>query len=80
MTLFARGSSGGHKLTNRGDQPARVLVVSTMVEPDIVEYTDSGKLGLFAGAAPGAPEPEGERGMERFVRAEDAPYYDEEGG
>jgi uncharacterized cupin superfamily protein len=78
LTIFARGVSGGHTLANRSDRAARVLVVSTMVEPDIVEYTDSGKLGLFAGSAPGAPEPTGDEGIERFIRAEDVPYYDDE--
>lgn len=50
---FPRGPEGAHQIVNRSDRPARILVVSTMVEPDIVEYPDARKVGLFAGAAPG---------------------------
>lgn len=55
--LFRRGVE--HGFCNRSDELARYVVFSTMIEPDIVEYPDSGKFGLFAGAAPkmgaGAP-------------------------
>lgn len=29
------------------------MVISTMLEPEIVEYPESGKVGLMAGAPPG---------------------------
>ena len=51
--LFPRGQEGAHQVLNRSDRACRVVVVSTMVAPEIGEYPDSGKLGLFAGAAPG---------------------------
>ena len=31
----------------------RYLAISTMREPDVMEYPDSGKITVFAGAAPG---------------------------
>lgn len=50
---FPRGPEGAHAIANRTDTPARILIVSTMTEPDITELPDTGKVGLFAGAAPG---------------------------
>ena len=32
-------------MSNRTDAPIRVLMLSTMIAPDIVEYLDSGKIG-----------------------------------
>jgi uncharacterized cupin superfamily protein len=74
--VFRRGPGGAHKLVNGSARPARVLVVSTMIEPEIGEYPDSGKVGLFTGAAPGAPVPE--RGREGFFRLDEVDYFDGE--
>ncbi len=46
--IFRRGSGGGHQVTNPGDEPARILMMSTMIEPDVAEYPDSGNIGVFA--------------------------------
>jgi uncharacterized cupin superfamily protein len=35
-----RGRVGAHRLENHSDEPARVLLVSTMVMPDVVEYPE----------------------------------------
>jgi uncharacterized cupin superfamily protein len=32
-------------VSNRTDSPIRVLMLSTLIAPDIVEYLDSGKVG-----------------------------------
>lgn len=42
-----------HEVTNSGTGELRYLAVSTMREPEVVEYPDSGKFAAFAGAAPG---------------------------
>jgi uncharacterized cupin superfamily protein len=76
--IFTRGPSDAHAVVNRSGRPARLLVVSTIIEPEISEYPDSEKLGLFAGLAPGGPA--GGTTIERFVRAEDVGYYDGEPG
>ena len=47
------GPRGAHRLDNHGDQPARVLIVSTMVAPEVNEYPDSGKVWART-YAPGA--------------------------
>lgn len=36
------GRRGAHRLDNRGSEPARILIVSTMVAPELNEYPDSG--------------------------------------
>jgi uncharacterized cupin superfamily protein len=38
------GRRGAHRLDNRSDEAVRVLVISTMLAPELNEYPDSGKL------------------------------------
>jgi uncharacterized cupin superfamily protein len=45
VVVFPRGKSGAHQVSNRTNEPIRVLVLSSMNAPDIVEYPDSGKVG-----------------------------------
>jgi uncharacterized cupin superfamily protein len=66
------GRRGAHRLDNREEEPARVLVVSTMLAPEINQYPDSGKLSA-RNYAPGA-EPGGE-GVEIVARPEDGVDY-----
>lgn len=40
------GRRGAHRLDNRGADPARVLVLSTLELPEVIEYPDSGKLAV----------------------------------
>lgn len=54
--IFPSGPTGAHQIANRSDRPARFLMVSTMIEPEILEYPDSKKVGLMAGAPPGRGE------------------------
>jgi uncharacterized cupin superfamily protein len=39
-----RGPAGAHRVENHSDGPIRVLIVSTMVEPDVVEHLDTDKI------------------------------------
>ena len=50
--IHRRGPAGFHQMINQSDEPARFLVISTMLEPDVVQWEDSDKLVVFAGAAP----------------------------
>jgi hypothetical protein len=54
-------------------------MLSTMVEPDVTVYPDSGKFGVYAGAPPGSS---GERTVSGYYRLEDEVDYweDEPGG
>jgi uncharacterized cupin superfamily protein len=42
---FRRGPEGAHQVINRTDETARILMLSTMIRPEVVEYPDSGKVG-----------------------------------
>jgi len=49
----AGGPETAHQLVNTGDKPLRYLAISTMIDPDICEYPDSGKVGAYAGDGKG---------------------------
>lgn len=61
------GEEGAHRVVNDAETVLRYLAVSTMREPDVTVYPDSGKIGVFGGAPPGGRE-------ERTVSG----YYDRE--
>ncbi len=62
--VFRRGPEGAHQVINNSADPARFVMFSTMVEPEIAEYPDNGNIGVFAGRAPGAGGP---AHLERFI-------------
>ncbi|SDL97880.1 Cupin domain-containing protein [Halogranum gelatinilyticum] len=66
------GETGGHRVINDGDDPLRYLAVSTMGDPDVTVYPDSGKVGVFAGSPPGG---DGERTVHGYFREDDAVSY-----
>lgn len=45
VAVFPRGTGGAHQVSNRTEEPIRVLMLSSMIQPDIVAYPDSGKVG-----------------------------------
>jgi uncharacterized cupin superfamily protein len=45
VICFLRGKEGAHQVTNRTGDPIRVLMLSTLIAPDVVEYLDTGKVG-----------------------------------
>lgn len=74
--LFARGPEGAHQVINTSDGDARIMMISTMEEPDITEYPDSEKVGLFSGTAPGGS---GEPRLKTFLdRTAEVGYFDAE--
>lgn len=72
---FRRGPDGAHQVRNSGPDNARLVVISTMIEPDVTQFPQTGKFGLFAGAAPGG---QAEDAIQRFVRVEDVDYLEGE--
>ena len=74
VVAFPAGTEGAHQLQNRSDEEARVIVVSTMIAPEVTLYADSGKL-MAATRAPGAP---GEGLMEAYRRDDAADYWEGE--
>ena len=69
VVAFPRGERGAHQITNRTDAPLRVLMLSTLISPDLVEYLDSGKIA--------AVDAKGQR-LFRAFRGADAEYWEAE--
>ena len=44
VVCFPRGKDGAHQIINRTDSPIRVLMLSSMVRGEIIEYLDTGKI------------------------------------
>ena len=63
VACFPRGGAGAHQVRNTTDSSIRVLMLSTLLMPEVVEYLDTGKVGtraangerIFLGR-PGPPE------------------------
>ena len=72
------GPEAAHEVINSSAAPLRYLCVSTMEEPDIGLYPDSGKFYVLAGAPPG-----GDRSRRTFAHvgrlADAVDYWDGEG-
>jgi uncharacterized cupin superfamily protein len=76
VVACSAGRTGAHRLDNRTNETARVLVVSTMIAPELNEYPDSGKLWARTCAPGGQPGP---HDVELIARpAEDVDYFDGE--
>lgn len=74
VVAFPVGEEGAHQLHNRGDEGVRVLVVSTMVAPEVNLYPDTGRL-MAATRAPGAA---GEGFQEAYRREQATEYWEGE--
>ena len=53
---FPVGEEYARRVINDSEATLRYLCFSTMREPDVSVYPDSGKMGVFAGTAPGKHE------------------------
>jgi uncharacterized cupin superfamily protein len=69
LVCFPEGPTGAHKVTNHGDETARVLILSTKGGPAVAVYPDSDKIGIFT-------EDEADDVMVR--RESDVDYWDRE--
>jgi uncharacterized cupin superfamily protein len=49
LVCFAPGPSGAHKVSNRENATARVLMFSSAREPAVAVYPDSEKIGVWPG-------------------------------
>ena len=43
VVCFRRGAEGAHQVSNRSTAAVRVLMLSTLLNPEVLEYPDSGK-------------------------------------
>jgi uncharacterized cupin superfamily protein len=48
VVCFPDGPEGAHKFTNRGEETARVMILSTYDRPAVAVYPDSDKLGVWS--------------------------------
>jgi uncharacterized cupin superfamily protein len=70
-------AEGAHQIINPSNEPLRYLCFSTVVEPDVLVYLDSKKIGLVSGSAPSGPKEE--RTMHKYLRNDaEVGYYDGE--
>jgi len=44
VACFRRGKDGAHQIINRTDSPVRVLMLSSMIPGEVIEYLDTGKI------------------------------------
>jgi uncharacterized cupin superfamily protein len=42
------GREGAHQILNTGTKPLRYLALSTLLDPEVAEYPDSGKYGVLS--------------------------------
>jgi uncharacterized cupin superfamily protein len=72
------GPETAHQIVNTGACDLRYLAISTMVEPEVAEYPDSGKFTVMAGSPPG-----GDAAKRRFAhtgrRGDALGYWEGEG-
>ena len=67
------GPESAHQIVNDSSAPLRYLAVSTMDLPEVVEYPDSGKLGVMAGSQ-GGPQASNDS-IRHFTRVKDGVDY-----
>ena len=73
ISASAGGHDSAHQFVNDSDAELRYLAVSTMLEPDVIEYPDSKKFAVFSGAAPGGDK--AQRTFSICSRTRDAVEY-----
>jgi uncharacterized cupin superfamily protein len=49
LVCFAPGPSGAHKVANRSETVARIVMFSSAREPSVAVYPDSDKIGVWPG-------------------------------
>ena len=70
LVAFPTGDEGAHQIQNRTEDEARVLVISTMIAPEVTLYPDSDKLMAATRPPGGAGE-----GLHESFRRDDAKDY-----
>lgn len=71
------GIEYAHQVINTSNEFLEYLCISTMIEPEVMEYPDSKKIGVMTGTPPG-----GEKNIKSFKafhqKNTDASYFDNE--
>ncbi len=66
LVCFPNGPEGAHKVTNKSDAVARLVIVSTYERPAVAVFPDSDKLGVWR---------DGERDMHMPPRDSNVDYW-----
>lgn len=74
----AGGAETAHQIVNTGTGDLKYIAFSSMREPDVVEYPESNKLGVFAGTAPGGARDARTIGI--WVDFNEVGYWERESG
>jgi uncharacterized cupin superfamily protein len=74
VVAFPTGEEGAHQVANFSDEAVRVLVLSTMIAPDVNLYPDTNRL-MAATRAPGG---KGEGFQEAYRRPDASEYWEGE--
>lgn len=72
-----KGADHAHQIINTSNNELIYLCFSTMIEPDVMEYPDSNKVGMMTGTAPGGEKTETSRKL-IFKKEHQTDYYDGE--
>jgi uncharacterized cupin superfamily protein len=70
VVAFPIGERGAHTVSNKSEDPARLLIISEMNEPEVCVYPDSNKV-MARQQAPGTPA----TGLRALFRLDDAVDY-----
>ena len=75
FAMLPRGANFAHVLVNNGDEDLVYLCMSTTIMPDVVNYPDSGKLGVL-----GSKNfwQDGDAGVSGFYKPNPVDYWDGE--
>ena len=69
------GRDSAHQIIHDSKAPLRYLAVSTMVQPEVVEYPDSGKLAVTAGTGTRGGRPPAPDDIRHITRLKDGVDY-----
>jgi uncharacterized cupin superfamily protein len=47
VVVFPEGPEGAHKVTNKTEEPVRIAILSTKIDPAVAIYPDSDKIGVW---------------------------------
>jgi uncharacterized cupin superfamily protein len=60
VAVFPRGEAGAHQIRNDTSDPIRVVFFSTVSDPEVAVYPDTGQVGVNAGwSRPDGPQVRG---------------------
>ncbi|WP_321394455.1 cupin domain-containing protein [Emcibacter sp.] len=71
-----RGEEHSHQMYNHTDRDLEYLCFSTMKEPEVVLYPNTGKMAVLAGQAPGGDP--AKAALRKFFYPQEAGYFDGE--